>query len=107
LKVLRAFAQLSGGPRISTFSATQRKAHARFDKRSRNSGKDEETTMRNTLLRVVGALLIAAATTQIASAATTHQAGKVHHFRNANAAVVAAPTTPYLYSGGWSAPAGH
>lgn len=63
--------------------------------------------MRKTVLSIFGAMLIAASTTQIASAATTHQARKVQHFRNANAAVVVVPDSPYVYSGGWSAPAGH
>ena len=69
--------------------------------------------MRKTVLTTLGALLIAASTAQIATAAETHHARKAQattsqHFRNANNAV-AAPTTSSelgVYSGGWSAPAG-
>jgi hypothetical protein len=69
--------------------------------------KFEETTMRKTVLTFLGAALIAASTIQIASAAENHHARKAQHFRNANAAVVVVPDSPYVYSGGWSAPAGH
>jgi hypothetical protein len=66
--------------------------------------------MRKSLLTISAALLIAAATVQIASAATRHNARKVQQFRNANAAVVVVPDSPAaypgVYSGGWSAPAG-
>jgi uncharacterized membrane protein len=69
--------------------------------------KKEETTMRKTVLTALGAALIAVATTQIASAHEHHHARKVEQFRNANNAVVVAPaSTPEIYSGGWSAPAG-
>jgi hypothetical protein len=63
--------------------------------------------MRKIVLSIFAALLMAASTTQVASAATTHHARKVQQFRNANATVVTAPSSPYVYSGGWSAPAGH
>jgi hypothetical protein len=69
--------------------------------------KHEETNMRKTVLTLVGAALIAASTIQIASAGETHHTRKVQQFRNANAAVVVVPDYPYVYSGGWSAPAGH
>jgi hypothetical protein len=62
--------------------------------------------MRNTVLTAVGAALIALATTQLASAHEPHHARKVEQFRNANNAIVAPPSTPEIYSGGWSAPAG-
>jgi hypothetical protein len=69
--------------------------------------KKEETTMRKTVLTAFGAALIAIATTQIASAHEQHHARKVEQFRNANnAVVVVQPSTPEIYSGGWSAPAG-
>ena len=63
--------------------------------------------MRKTVLTLVGAALIAASSVQVASAATNHRARKVQQFRNANAAVVVVPDSSYVYSGGWSAPAGH
>ena len=63
--------------------------------------------MRKTVLTLVGAALIAASSVQVASAATNHHARKVQQFRNANAAVVVVPDSSYVYSGGWSAPAGH
>jgi hypothetical protein len=67
----------------------------------------EETIMRNTVLPAIGAALIAVATTQLAFAHQPHHARKVEQFRNANnAVVVAPPSTPEIYSGGWSAPAG-
>lgn len=62
--------------------------------------------MRKIVLALFGALLLAASTAQIASAGTQHHARKVQHFRSANAAVVAVPASPYVYAGGWSAPAG-
>jgi len=67
--------------------------------------------MRKTVLTLFGALLIAASAAQVASAGETHHARKVHQFRNANASVVVVPEAPAaysgIYSGGWSAPAGH
>lgn len=68
--------------------------------------------MRKTILTAVGAALIALATVQVASAADNHHARRVQQFRNANNAVVvvqpSAPQVyPEIYSGGWSAPAGH
>jgi len=69
--------------------------------------------MRKTVLTTIGALLIAASTAQIATAAETHHTRKAHattsqQFRNANNAVAAPATSSELgvYSGGWSAPAG-
>ncbi|MBV9461436.1 MAG: hypothetical protein JO141_28520 [Bradyrhizobium sp.] len=68
--------------------------------------------MRTTVLTALGAALIAVATTQLASAQDVsinrhHHARKVEQFRNANnAVVVVQPSTPEIYSGGWSAPAG-
>ena len=69
--------------------------------------------MRKTLFTATGALLIAASTAQIATAAETHHARKAHvttsqQFRNANNALAAPPASSELgvYSGGWSAPAG-
>ena len=69
--------------------------------------------MRKTVLTALGATLIAIATTQLASAQEAsinrhHHARKVEQFRNANNAVVVVqpPSTPEVYSGGWSAPAG-
>jgi uncharacterized membrane protein len=71
------------------------------------SAEKEETTMRKTVLTALGAALIAVATTQLASAHEQHHARKVEQFRNAhNAVVVVQPSTPEIYSGGWSAPAG-
>jgi hypothetical protein len=69
--------------------------------------------MRKNLLTTVAALMIAASTAQIATAAETHHARKAHtttsqQFRNANNAV-ATPTASSelgVYSRGWSAPAG-
>jgi hypothetical protein len=68
--------------------------------------------MRKTILTVLGAALIAGSTAQIAFAREHHHLRKVpqftsEQFRNARAAVVALPNAPILYSGGWSAPAGH
>ncbi len=70
--------------------------------------------MRKTMLTTTAALLMAASTAQIATAAETQHARKVHattgqQFRNANNAVTAPATSSELgvYSGGWSAPAGH
>jgi hypothetical protein len=69
--------------------------------------------MRKSVLTTIGALLIAASTAQIATAAETHHARKAHattsqQFRNANNAVSAPATSTelWVYSGGWSAPAG-
>ena len=69
--------------------------------------------MRKTMLTTVAALLIAASTAQIATAAETHHARKAHattgqQFRNANNAVAAPAASSELdvYSHGWSAPAG-
>jgi hypothetical protein len=63
--------------------------------------------MRKTVLTALGAALVAVATTQVASANEHHHASKVEQFRNANnAVVVVQPSTPEIYSGGWSAPAG-
>ena len=63
--------------------------------------------MRKTVFTVLGAAVIAVATTQLASAHEQHHARKVEQFRNANnAVVVVQPSTPEIYSGGWSAPAG-
>ncbi len=63
--------------------------------------------MRKTILTALGAALIAAATAQAASAHEHHHARNVERFRNANnAVVVAQPSNPEIYSGGWSAPAG-
>jgi hypothetical protein len=69
--------------------------------------------MRKTVLTTIGALLMAASTAQIATAAETHHARKAHattiqHFRNTNNAVSAPAASSELgvYSGGWSAPAG-
>ena len=73
--------------------------------------------MRKTLLTAIGALLIAASTAQIATAAETHHARKAQvtshvttsqQFRNANNSVARPATSSELgvYSGGWSAPAG-
>jgi hypothetical protein len=72
----------------------------------------KETTMRKTILAVLGVALIAGSTTQIAFATKHHDIRKApqftsEQFRNASAAVVAPPKAPILYSGGWSAPAGH
>ena len=70
--------------------------------------------MRKIVLTSLAALSLAAFTTEIATAAEPHHAHKAHatasrQFRNANAAVVApAPSSELgVYSGGWSAPAGH
>jgi hypothetical protein len=62
--------------------------------------------MRKTVLTVLGAAVIAVATTQLASA-HEQRARKVEQFRNSNnAVIVVQPSTPDIYSGGWSAPAG-
>ena len=73
--------------------------------------------MRNNLLALLGAIAIAAATTQFAAAAERQHVRKparaptatTEQLRNANAAWTVQPTQPdiYRYSGGWSAPAGH
>lgn len=70
--------------------------------------------MRTTLFTTIAALLIAATSAQFADAAESHHARKAHtattqQFRNANNAVAApAPSSELgVYSGGWSAPAGH
>ena len=68
--------------------------------------------MRKTILTVLGAALIVGSTTQTAFAREHHHIRKApqftsEQFRNASAAVVAPRNAPVLYSGGWSAPAGH
>ncbi len=70
--------------------------------------------MRKILLTSLAALSIVAFTTEIATAAEPHHAHKAHvtpsrQFRNANASAAAPATSSGLgvYSGGWSAPAGH
>jgi hypothetical protein len=70
--------------------------------------------MRKVVLTTIGALLIAASTAQIAVAAETHHVRKAHaatsqQFRNSNNGVPAPAASSELgvYSGGWSAPAGH
>lgn len=64
--------------------------------------------MRKTILTALGAALIAVATSQVASAHEHHAVRKVERFRNANnAVIVVPPSAPEIYSGGWSAPAGH
>ena len=65
--------------------------------------------MRRTVLTLVGAALIAAASVQVAAAGVRHHVRRApqamsQQVRNANAAVL--PDSPILYSGGWSAPAG-
>jgi hypothetical protein len=68
--------------------------------------------MRKTLLTVLTAALIAASTSQIASATERHhghKAGRVvagEPFRNANNSVAAPAQSGWAY-GGYSAPAGH
>lgn len=62
--------------------------------------------MRKIVLTAFVYALIAVATTQLASASENHHARKVEQFRNANSAIVVQPSTPEIYSGGWSAPAG-
>lgn len=70
--------------------------------------------MRKPLLTAFAALIIAASTAQFASAAQTHRARKAQattsqQFRNANNSVAAPAASSEIgvYSGGWSAPAGH
>ena len=68
--------------------------------------------MRKTILIALGVALIAGSTAQMAFARTHHPIRKApqftsEQFRNASAAVVAPRNAPVLYSGGWSAPAGH
>jgi hypothetical protein len=67
--------------------------------------------MRECVLTIFGAVLIATSTIQIASATTRDHVHNLRHFRNANAAIVTLPDSPAgysgVYSGGWSAPAGH
>jgi hypothetical protein len=68
--------------------------------------------MRKTLLTVLTAALIAASTSQIASATERHHAHKAGRvvagepFRNANNSVAAPVQSGWAYSG-YSAPAGH
>ena len=68
--------------------------------------------MRKTLLTVLTAALIAASTSQIASATERHHAHKAGRvvasepFRNANNSVAAPVQSGWAY-GGYSAPAGH
>jgi hypothetical protein len=68
--------------------------------------------MRKTLLTVLAAVLFAATTSQIASAAERHHAHKAGRvaasepFRNANNSVAAPVQSGWAYSG-YSAPAGH
>jgi hypothetical protein len=74
-------------------------------------------TMRNGLLTTLSAVVIAAATAQVATAGDRHHVRKparptataTEQFRNANGAWTAQQAQPdvYRYSGGWSAPAGH
>jgi hypothetical protein len=70
--------------------------------------------MRKTILTIFSALLMIAATVQIAAAAEhhrTHRAPVSAQFRNSNAYAAPAYVTPQPdlshYSGGVSAPAGH
>jgi hypothetical protein len=77
--------------------------------------KKKETTMRKTILTVLGVTLIAASTMQMAAAAETRHTRKTipaatsEQLRNSNA--YAAPVTVQpdwsRYNGGMSAPAGH
>jgi hypothetical protein len=65
--------------------------------------------MRRTVLTLVSAALIAAASVQVAAAGERNHVRRApqamsQQVRNANAAVL--PDSPILYSGGWSAPAG-
>jgi hypothetical protein len=74
--------------------------------------KKKETTMRKTILTILGASLIVASTVQIAAATEhhrTHRAPVSEQFRNSNAyAASVAPQPDWSrYSGGISAPAGH
>jgi hypothetical protein len=78
--------------------------------------KKMETTMRNTILTLLGASLMVASTVQIAAAAEHHRVHRApvsEQFRNSNAYaapgnVNIAPQPDYSrYSGGISAPAGH
>jgi hypothetical protein len=76
--------------------------------------KKMETTMRKTILTILGASLMVASTVQIAAAAEhhrTHRAPVSEQFRNSNAYVAPAYVAPQpdwsRYSGGISAPAGH
>lgn len=68
--------------------------------------------MRKIIITVLGVALIAGSTTQMAFAKKYHHIRKAPQFtsgqfRNAKAAVVTLPEAPNIYSGGWSAPAGH
>jgi hypothetical protein len=68
--------------------------------------------MRNTLFAALAALLITTTATQVAAAAEphhhAHKAQQSQQFRNANNAVAPATSSELgVYSGGWSAPAGH
>lgn len=70
--------------------------------------------MRKIFLTSLAALSLAAFTAEIAAAAEPHHTHRAHatasrQFRNANDAVPAPATSSELgvYSGGWSAPAGH
>ena len=65
--------------------------------------------MKNTILMIAGAALVALSTVQFAAAATQHH--RAHHrateFRDSTAFVAPAYEESYRYSAGWSAPAGH
>jgi hypothetical protein len=65
--------------------------------------------MKNTILMIAGAALVALSTVQLAAATEQHH--RVHHrateFRDSNAFVAPAYEESYRYSAGWSAPAGH
>ena len=64
--------------------------------------------MKNAILTIAGAALVALSTVQFAAAAEQHH--RAHHrtteFRDSNAFVAPAYEESYRYSGGWSAPAG-
>jgi hypothetical protein len=73
--------------------------------------------MRNGLMTTLGAIVIAVASAQVATAGDRQHVRKsarptaaaTDQFRNANGSWAAPQTQPYVYrySGGWSAPAGH
>jgi hypothetical protein len=72
--------------------------------------------MRNKILALLGAIAIAAASTQFAAAGERQHTRKpartstttAEQFRNANAAWIAQQPQPDVrFWGGWSAPAGH
>jgi hypothetical protein len=95
---------------------SQDKAHKARRFRFATKCLTEETTMRKSILAVLGAVLVSASSFQFAGAAEHHQVRHIHkgdraaitqQFRRANDSVISPSAAPEYYEGhGLSAPAG-